>query len=100
MYAQHLNAALSFLQIPAQQAYTKEKIEPSAFSSGATVDSLIRDMEALFAARFARGDKKKALARLRGGAKHTSHHFSTFRTGMFLGLAVPALADGLYRSQP
>ncbi|KAI0631231.1 SPX domain-containing protein [Trametes polyzona] len=85
--------------IPAQQAYTKEKIEPSAFSSGATVDSLIRDMEALFAARFARGDKKKALARLRGGAKHTSHHFSTFRTGMFLGLAVPALADGLYRSQ-
>lgn len=48
----------------------------------------------------ARGDKKKALARLRGGAKHTSHHFSTFRTGMFLGLAVPALADGLYRSKP
>ncbi|KAI0676364.1 hypothetical protein C8Q78DRAFT_961982, partial [Trametes maxima] len=76
------------------------KIEPSAFSTGATVDLLIRDMEALFAARFARGDKKKALARLRGGAKHTSHHFSTFRTGMFLGLAVPALADGLYRSEP
>ncbi|KAI0370541.1 SPX-domain-containing protein, partial [Pilatotrama ljubarskyi] len=85
--------------IPAQQAYTKEKIEPSAFSSGATVDSLIRDMEALFAARFARGDKKKALARLRGGTKHTSHHFSTFRTGMCVGLAVPALADGLYRSR-
>ncbi|KAI0325162.1 hypothetical protein GY45DRAFT_281692 [Cubamyces sp. BRFM 1775] len=40
--------------IPAQHAYTKEKIEPSAFSSGATVDSLIRDMEALFAARFGR----------------------------------------------
>ncbi|KAI0763436.1 hypothetical protein BD413DRAFT_484224, partial [Trametes elegans] len=75
------------------------KIEPSAFSSGATVDSLIRDMEALFAARFASGDKKKALARLRGGAKHTSHHFSTFRTGMYLGLAIPALADGLYRSE-
>ncbi|CDO74587.1 hypothetical protein BN946_scf184583.g14 [Trametes cinnabarina] len=84
--------------IPAQQAYTKEKIEPSAFSSGATVDALIREMEALFAARFARGDKKKALARLRGGTKHTSHHFSTFRTGMFIGLAIPALADGLYRS--
>ncbi|OSC98086.1 hypothetical protein PYCCODRAFT_1375838, partial [Trametes coccinea BRFM310] len=75
------------------------KIEPSAFSTGATVDALIRDMEALFAARFARGDKKKALARLRGGTKHTSHHFSTFRTGMFVGLAIPALADGLYRSQ-
>ena len=43
---------LIILQIPAQLAYTKEKIEPSAFSSGATVDALIHDMEALFAARF------------------------------------------------
>lgn len=56
MWAHALNAApmLNYAQIPAQQAYTKEKIEPSAFSSGATVDSLIRDMEALFAARFGR----------------------------------------------
>ena len=39
------------------------------------------------------------MARLRGGSQHTSHHFSTFRTGMALGLAVPALADGLYKSE-
>ena len=39
-------------QIPAQQAYTREKIEPSAFSSGATVEALTHDLEALFAARF------------------------------------------------
>lgn len=38
------------------------------------------------------------MQRLRGEASHTSHHFSTFRTGMALGLAVPALADGLYQS--
>ncbi|KAI0760361.1 hypothetical protein C8Q74DRAFT_1208005 [Fomes fomentarius] len=86
-------------QIPAQLAYTREKIEPSAFSSGATVNALIHDLEALFAVRFARGDKKKALARLRGGAKHTSHHFSTFRTGMALGLAIPALVSGIYQSE-
>ncbi len=46
----------------------------------------------------ARGDKKKARARLRGGAKVTTHHFSTFRTGMTLGLAVPALVSGIYQS--
>ncbi|KAM5537632.1 hypothetical protein V8D89_008710 [Ganoderma adspersum] len=85
-------------RIPAQVAYTKEKIEPSAISSGAALDLLIGDMEALFAARFARGDKKRARARLRGGAKLTTHHFSTFRTGMALGLGVPALAAGLYQS--
>ena len=46
----------------------------------------------------ARGDKKRAQARLRSGAIHKSHHFSTFRSGLLLGLGVPALADGLYRS--
>ena len=39
------------------------------------------------------------MARLRGGANHTSHHFSTFRTGMALGLAIPALVAGLYQSE-
>ncbi|TBU41711.1 SPX domain-containing protein [Dichomitus squalens] len=86
-------------RIPAQVAYTREKIEPSAFSSGTIIEDLINDMEMLFAARFARGDKKRAMARLRGGSQHTSHHFSTFRTGVALGLAVPALADGLYKSE-
>lgn len=47
----------------------------------------------------ARGDKKKALTRLRGGGQHQTHHFSTFRTGMMLGLAVPALVDGLVESE-
>ena len=46
----------------------------------------------------ARGDKKRAQARLRSGATHKSHHFSTFRSGLLLGLGVPALVDGLYRS--
>ncbi|CCL99566.1 uncharacterized protein FIBRA_01584 [Fibroporia radiculosa] len=84
--------------IPAQQAYTIEKIEPSAFASGASLNSMLRETEDLFAARFARGDKKKAQARLRGGTQQKTHHFSTFRTGMLLGLAVPALVDGVYRS--
>ncbi|OBZ67468.1 Phosphate transporter PHO1 [Grifola frondosa] len=84
--------------IPAQQAYTREKIEPSAFASGKSVDAMVREMEELFAARFARGDKKRAMARLRGGFHHKSHHFSTFRTGLTLGLAVPALVGGIYQS--
>ncbi|TFY58647.1 hypothetical protein EVJ58_g6292 [Rhodofomes roseus] len=84
--------------IPAMQAYTIEKIEPSAISSGARLDAMLREMEDLFAARFARGDKKRAQARLRSGATHKSHHFSTFRSGLLLGLGIPALVDGLYRS--
>jgi xenotropic and polytropic retrovirus receptor 1 len=47
----------------------------------------------------ARGDNKAAKYRLRGLAQHKTHHFSTFRTGLLLGLALPAFVDGLYLSE-
>lgn len=81
-------------QVPAQAAYMKERVEPSAFASGAMVSSMLKEMEELFAARFERGDKKKAITRLRVGATQKSHHFSTFRTGMWLGLSIPATVTG------
>ncbi|KAG1876291.1 EXS family-domain-containing protein [Suillus subluteus] len=81
-------------QVPAQAAYMKERVEPSAFASGAMVSSMLKEMEELFAARFERGDKKKAITRLRVGTIQKSHHFSTFRTGMWLGLSIPATIIG------
>jgi xenotropic and polytropic retrovirus receptor 1 len=51
-------------------------------------------------AQIARGDKKKAMARLRGSWRtRKTHHFSTFRAGMFVGLALPAFIDGLVKSK-
>jgi hypothetical protein len=41
-----------------------------------------------------RGDKKKAITHLRVGATQKSHHFSTFRTGMWLGSSIPAMIIG------
>jgi hypothetical protein len=40
------------------------------------------------------------MARLRGGTRavHKSHHFSIFRSGALLGLALPAAIDGLVKS--
>ncbi|KIK38861.1 hypothetical protein CY34DRAFT_90270 [Suillus luteus UH-Slu-Lm8-n1] len=72
-------------QVPAQAAYMKERVEPSAFASGAMVSSMLKETEDLFAARFERGDKKKAITHLRVGVTQKSHHFSTFRTGVWLG---------------
>src|SRR4051812_22571613 len=45
----------------------------------------------------ARGDKKRATRSLRSGGTKKSHHFSTFRSGMYLGLAIPALVEGLVK---
>ncbi|KAH7887083.1 hypothetical protein F5I97DRAFT_1791213, partial [Phlebopus sp. FC_14] len=65
------------------------QVEPAAFASGTVVNTMLREMEDLFAARFERGDKKKAINRLRVGPLMKSHHFSTFRSGLWLGLAIP-----------
>ncbi|KAI0346442.1 EXS-domain-containing protein [Trametopsis cervina] len=86
-------------KIPAQQAYFAEKIEPSTFSSKAPVQGMVDQMEDLYAARFTRGDRKVAKARLRGGnARQKSRHFSAFRSGLLLGIALPAFVDAIYLS--
>jgi hypothetical protein len=44
-------------------------------------------------------DKKKAMTRLRTVTTPQTHHLITFRVGLYLGIAVPALIDGLYKGQ-
>lgn len=38
------------------------------------------------------------MKRLRSGARRKTHHFSTFRSGLLIGAALPALASGIYYS--
>lgn len=45
-----------------------------------------------------RGDSKKAMNRLRGGIHTKTHHFSTFRSGILIGAAIPAFSSGIYYS--
>ncbi|KAI6095163.1 hypothetical protein EDD16DRAFT_1452012, partial [Pisolithus croceorrhizus] len=63
-------------------------VEPSAFSSGARVGNMIKEMEDIYAARFARGDRRTAMKRLRLDSHMKSHYMSVFRSGAYLGLAV------------
>ncbi|KAI3608133.1 signal transduction protein [Moniliophthora roreri] len=85
-------------QIPAQQAYMSEKVETSTFASDKAVRTMMTEMEELYTSRFAHGDKKRAMAALRGTSLRKTHHFSTFRSGVMLGLAIPALVSGIYES--
>lgn len=43
------------------------------------------------------GDRKKARTRLRATAKQRTHHFNAFRTGSYVGLALPPLISGVYQ---
>lgn len=84
-------------KLPALSIYMSEKVDPAAFASGALVNDMLRELEELYAARFARGDRRIALNRLRPDASAKSHHTSTFRSGIYLGLALAALAIGIYQ---
>ncbi|KAJ7158189.1 SPX domain-containing protein [Mycena crocata] len=86
-------------KIAAQNAYMTEKVDKMAFASDTNVRSMMDEMEEIYATRFVNGDKKKALTRLRAGPQHKSHHTSTFWSGLFIGLSVPALVSGIYNSR-
>ncbi|KAI6039296.1 hypothetical protein EDC04DRAFT_2568604, partial [Pisolithus marmoratus] len=72
-------------------------VEPSAFSCGARVATMLREMEEIYAARFARGDRRTAMKRLRLDSRMKSHYMSVFRSGTYLGIAFAALAGGIYQ---
>lgn len=104
------------MQIPLQNAYMSEKVEMSSLVSDKSVRNMMDEMENIYATQFgknkavlrgavltsnpARGDKKRARTKLRGGFLTKSHHFSTFRSGILLGLGIPALVSGTYQSMP
>jgi hypothetical protein len=45
------------------------------------------------------GDQKRARSRLRASMRDGKYHFSTFRSGLYIGLSLSALASGIYESK-
>lgn len=76
----------------------REKVDLCSFASNQTVQALLKETEDQFTKRFAQGDRKRAMTSLRAVRSQKTHHFSTFRTGIALGLAFPAFVDGIVRS--
>lgn len=85
-------------KIRIQERYMIEKVDKSALGSDKALQEMMKEMQRLYAQVFLHGDSKKAMERLRGGAITKTHHFSTFRSGILLGAALPALASGIYHS--
>ncbi|KAH6918027.1 SPX domain-containing protein, partial [Coprinopsis sp. MPI-PUGE-AT-0042] len=85
-------------KIPVQEQYLAERVEKSAFASDKALQKMMRDTEITFATSFVHGNQKKAMKRLRGGTRIKSHHFSTWRSGLLLGLAIPAIISGFFHA--
>ncbi|KAF7763567.1 hypothetical protein Agabi119p4_8104 [Agaricus bisporus var. burnettii] len=85
-------------KIRAQEQYMVEKVDSGVLGSDKTLQDMQRTMQELYAQAFLGGDVKRAMGRLRGGARTKTHHFSTFRSGLLIGVGLPALAAGIYQS--
>ncbi|SCZ99268.1 BZ3500_MvSof-1268-A1-R1_Chr3-1g05915 [Microbotryum saponariae] len=70
------------------------KLEQANFVASTKLDDLIRETEDAFASIFERGDRKKALERLRNTGQSERHHFTAWRAGVYIGIAIPLLIEG------
>ena len=84
-------------RIKCQEAYMR-KVHMAHFSNSTVIDDLQAQTETMFGASFEKGSRKKAIQRLRFmGTATTTHHFASWRAGVMLGAALPALIHGLVK---
>ncbi|KAK4685855.1 hypothetical protein P7C73_g4278, partial [Tremellales sp. Uapishka_1] len=82
-------------KIHCMELYTDEKIMKESFSKGDKIDGLIKQVEEMFTEHFEHGDSKRARDKLRKQNQHTTHYYSVFRSGIYLGLGFPPALMGL-----
>lgn len=86
-------------RIPVKKQYMAERVANCTFASDDGITSnMKREMERIYAAAFACGDKKKARKQLRASTSSKSYYCSIFRSGLLIGFAIYALIDGLLKA--
>ncbi|EWC47467.1 hypothetical protein DRE_00435 [Drechslerella stenobrocha 248] len=78
--------------------YIEEKVNSASFSSNEEVDRLLGRTEDLFAIHYERGRRKHAVERLRTREHRKPATGAMFRSGLYLGMALPLLVQALYEA--
>ncbi|KAK9474113.1 EXS family protein [Dipodascopsis tothii] len=80
-----------------------ESVAKSYFGQSEVVDDLLNQVEDMFSRYFERGNRKHAVERLRTREIPEQHYWTTYLSGLWLGLGVPlfvqAIVYGLHDSQ-
>lgn len=84
-------------RIKCQNEYNN-KVSKTHFATSKVIDDLQSETETLFGVNFEKGSRKKAVQRLRYMGATTTHHFASWRAGLMLGAALPALVDAIVRA--
>ncbi|KAF8986300.1 hypothetical protein BGZ46_006922 [Entomortierella lignicola] len=80
----------------ASRSYLNSKLKPAYFMNSGIVEDLIKETEDVFIENFEKGHRRRGMAKLRiPDSKNQTHHFTTLRIGLYLGLAAPLLIQAL-----
>ncbi|KAF3941115.1 hypothetical protein ABW19_dt0208349 [Dactylella cylindrospora] len=78
--------------------YLEEKINTASFASSDEVDQLISKTEDIYATHYEKGRRKHAVERLRTRDHKRPATAAMFRSGVYLGMALPLIVQGLYEA--
>ncbi|CDR98684.1 hypothetical protein, partial [Sporisorium scitamineum] len=81
--------------VPCTDLYYRDKVAPTLLVTSDRVEKLRKATEDIYTAYFEHGNRKQALNRLREREDHTTHHYSVFRSGFYLGISLCAIIAGL-----
>ncbi|WVQ84502.1 hypothetical protein IAT38_006654 [Cryptococcus sp. DSM 104549] len=82
-------------KIHCMELYTDERISKCTFSKSDSIDELIKQVEDLYTLHFEHGDSKRARDKLRKQTHEKTHYQSVFRSGIMLGIGLPAAIAAL-----
>lgn len=85
-------------RIPCLVAFTKA-VDATNFVASKTLDELLASVEKGYTESFSHGDRKVALENLRNSGGSQQHHYATFKSGVYLGVALTLILDGLIKSE-
>ena len=77
------------------KSYMDEKVEVSYVFHSDSLETVISDVEDVFARYFERGNRKHAIAILRTKEKTQAFNLSVLYSGLLLGASVPLIVEGL-----
>ncbi|KAF9107576.1 hypothetical protein BGX29_005935 [Mortierella sp. GBA35] len=76
--------------------YMNSRLKPAYFMTSDIIENLIRETEDLFIETFEKGHRRRGMAKLRiPDSKNQTHHFTSTRIGMYMGLAAPLMFQAL-----
>ncbi|KAG9069414.1 hypothetical protein KI688_010316 [Linnemannia hyalina] len=76
--------------------YINSRLKPAYFMTSGVIEDLIKETEDLFIETFEKGHRRRGMAKLRiPDSKNQTHHFTTTRIGMYMGLAAPLMFQAL-----